>query len=232
MSVPVLRYACLAYAAKVLFLRGKVSASANEYYQSQVISEVLESLSSQPFPEHDEGLLAAAVILRMAEQFCEVNQDVHQHLSGALSLFSLRGSQTKWSMKHNDLSGTAFWICIRESLRHCFLNEERCHFDLDLIEEDLICPDDAEEVWTNRTTLMLARACNHVFGSTEGDTNDPKVTELKEQIDRWVQSVPASYRAWNCSKYNSTTGLRPLYFSVWHGRSSKYQKHNLVSDAP
>lgn len=217
MSISVLRCACLAYAAKVLFLRGELSASVNDYYQGQAISQVIDALASQRFPEYDEALLATAVILRMSEQFCEVNQDVQQHLSGAISLFSLRGAQTKWSPAQVDISGTSFWICIRESLRLCLLNEDCCQFDLSLIADDEVSPEDAEEVWTNRSTLILAKACNFAFGGTAEGHNDPKLAELQGDVDLWVNRVPAPFRPLDGLKGGSTHCPRVYYLSVWHG---------------
>ena len=123
----------------------------------------------------------------------------------------------KWSPARADLSGIAFWICIRENLRLCFLNEESCQFDLSLIQDDGFSAEDAEEVWTNRTTLLLAKACNFAFGGEAGGQSNSKLVELQGEVDLWLDRVPASFRPLDGLKNGSTYCPRVFYLSVWHG---------------
>lgn len=219
LSVPVLRCALLSYSSNVLSLRDEISAYATQCHLSEVISLLIECLCSHPDPQNDEALLATAVILRMSEQFCEINEDAQRHLAGASSLFSLRAAQVKWSPHHTDLSGTSFWIYVREGLRLCFLNEERYPFDLGLIEEETSYGEADEEVWTNRMTYLLAKSCNLCFEEQSSRTGQEQNMQLERLLDMWMKSLPDTFRPWRCERGQFASYPEISFLSTWHGAS-------------
>ncbi|EXJ53386.1 uncharacterized protein A1O5_13375 [Cladophialophora psammophila CBS 110553] len=194
----------------------ELDETTKEQYHSKVIHILIDSLSSSPNPEYDSNLLATVVILRMSEQFCEIDKDVRHHLAGASSLFTLRGSIRKWSVHDTDLAGTSFWIYLRESLRLCFLNEEKCQFDLDLIEKESAFLPASEEVWTNRITYILALVCNFAFGKHTKTQTVPDAAELRKAINLWASKVPATFRPW-CFREGKSGPFPAIHFlSTWH----------------
>lgn len=217
---PVLYYACLSYASNIMNAKGEIDEAVKEDYHCKVIRILIDSLSSVFSPENEPTLLATVVILRMSEQFCEIDKDVRHHLDGASSLFSLRGASRRWSVYDTDLAGTAFWIYLRESLRLCFLNEEKCQFDLGLIEEESVFLPASEEVWSNRITLILALACNCGFGNHTGSDRNSQSTKLKGLIDLWASSVPDTFRPWSFvdGKFGPFPAIH--FLSTWHGKLS------------
>ena len=211
-SCLVLRYACLSYAANMLWLRKEIPTSEKDHYHDQVISRMINALATHPNPEHDETLLATAVILRMSEQFYEITEDIKHHLIGAASLFSSRPPAAKWSPYHTDLSGTAFWIYLRETLLICFMSEEACQVDLSLVEHEEVFASAPDEVWTNRSSYLLALACNVYFGGE----NNLEAVELQTLIELWIKDIPASFRPWCVLPSDDGPFPRIFFYSTWH----------------
>ena len=169
-------------------------------------------LATHPHPEQDETMLATAVILRMAEQFCEISDDTKNHFRGASSLFSSRHSTSKWSPYQIDLSGAAFWIYIREGLRLCIMDEDQSQFDLTLIEHESAYAPASDDVWTNRSTYLLALACNVSFGGPSICSKE----ELEGLIGLWIDQVPNSFKPW-CVREQAHGPFPGIYFlSTWH----------------
>ncbi|RKK66312.1 hypothetical protein BFJ69_g15515 [Fusarium oxysporum] len=139
---PVLYYACLAQ------------------YANEAVSMLIPLLSPDCVCAGSGALLSTAVILRMSEQFSELAEDAIYHLCGACSLFTT--VQEKWSPSGTGLRGAAFWTYVRESIRVCFLKEEGCQFDLNMVDGDLPKPSTGydEEAWANHISYLLARLCN------------------------------------------------------------------------
>ena len=196
----------------------ELDESIKEHYHSKVVHILIDSLSSLPNPEYDSNLLATVVILRMSEQFCEIDEDVQHHLAGASSLFILRGSRCKWSVHATDLAGISFWIYLRESLRLCFLNEEKCQFDLDLIEKEAEFLPTSEEGWTNRITYILALVCNFAFDKHTRVQPALEAAELRQAIELWASKVPSNFSPWHF-KEGASDAFPAIYFlSTWHGK--------------
>ncbi|OQV09484.1 hypothetical protein CLAIMM_13602 [Cladophialophora immunda] len=213
---PVLYYACLSYASNIMNANEELDETVKEQYHSKVIHILIDSLSLSPNPAYDSNLLATVVILRMSEQFCEIDKDVRHHLAGASSLFTLRGTMHRWSVHDTDLAGTSFWIYLRESLRLCFLNEEICQFDLDLIEKESAFLATSEEAWTNRITYILALVCNFAFGKQTTAQTVPDAAELRKSIDLWASKVPASFRPWSFREGKTAPFPTIHFLSTWH----------------
>ena len=211
-SSPVLKHACLFYAANCIWLRKQITTAVKDQYHDQVISRLINALATHPHPEQDEAMLATAVILRMAEQFCEISEDTKNHFKGASSLFSTGHGATKWSPYQNDLSGASFWTYVRESLRLCIMDEDQCRFDLNLIEHESSFAPASDDVWTNRSTYLLAQTFNVSFG---GPTI-LSLEELETLISTWIDQVPGSFKPW-CVRDRVFGPFPGIYFlSTWH----------------
>lgn len=199
-------------------LRGGVVASMKDDQHGKVISMLIDHLSSHGCPENDEALLATTVILRMSEQFCEIKEDALRHLSGAASLFTLRALKRKWSVYETDLAGVSFWIYLRATLRLCFLNQEPCQFELPLISEEVTFGIASDDVWTNRMTYLLCRACNICFGKNDPIQQQQQAKALEILLEKWRHGLPASFQPW-CHKQTSDTSFPEIHLlNTWHGQ--------------
>lgn len=139
-------------------LDGRVDREVEARLNNKVISILIPLLSNLTESLENGVLISVLVILTMSEQFYELGDDAQCHLGGASTLLS--ASHLRWSPHHTDVSGTAFWVWVRESIRICFLNEQSCHFDTNIIDDELALSSPPDEVWTNRMTSVLLRLCN------------------------------------------------------------------------
>ncbi|KAM6530492.1 hypothetical protein FALCPG4_008619 [Fusarium falciforme] len=214
---PVLYHACLAYASHVLLLHGMLDECVYEEYSNEAISILIPLLSPDCVHAGSGALLSTAVILRMSEQFSELAEDAKYHLRGACSLFTT--VQEKWSPSYTDLRGVSFWTYVRESIRVCFLNEEGCQFNLEMVDGDLAKTSAGhdEEAWANHMSYLLARLCNACWGSSDAaEPRESAIGEIRADIDEWRAGLPDSYQPWyNCREKHQTFRV-VKFLSPWH----------------
>jgi hypothetical protein len=215
---PVLFAACLAYASHVLFVRGELDKSIEEHFHNKAINLLIPLLSSQPTSSQNEALLATAVLLRTSEQYSEFGDDAQHHLNGAVALFTKeRHESLKWTPVNTGLEITAFWTLIRESIRVCFLHEEPCSFDLDLVQEDMAFSHATEEAWTNHMTYLMARLCSACW-SDRGNSS-MRLEVLRVQIEQWKELIPKTFEPWYLHQADDQSFAHLRYTSTWHGES-------------
>ncbi|KAJ9496359.1 hypothetical protein H2202_008022 [Exophiala xenobiotica] len=214
LKCPVLYYACLAYAARVLHLYGRMDLDRSESYQSQAIRHLIPSLDPSK-SSTAEILLPTTVILRMAEQFLELADDPQCHMQGAYSVFSAANSS--YSPSRTDVQGVSFWIGVRECLRICFLYERECQFDIEIVDTNDILGQASDEVWTNRMTYHLARLCNICWGAVDKPRLGHDFETIAADIDLWRQHLPDGFKPWYYQ--DNVSDIFPIikYYSTWHG---------------
>lgn len=208
--------ACLAYASNVLCMRGKLACEAYEQLHGEAIAALIPLLSLRYDPHMYEVLLATTVILRMSEQFSEISEDGLYHLNGANSLFAMTGY--KWSPAHAGLKDTAFWIYLRESIRVCFLNEQACSFDLEIVNEQFEATNATlEETWANRITYLMAQLCNACWGDATPADRTLMRRRICAQLDEWRASLPDNFEPWSFTheQYQAFPSIK--FLSPWHG---------------
>ncbi|KAJ5811984.1 hypothetical protein N7474_008285 [Penicillium riverlandense] len=223
---PVLFYACLAYASRVLVLMKELDRSEGDRYHDQAITALIPQLSTESAALKNEALLATVVILRMSEQFYEVQNDMQCHLLGATSLFA---GSNRWSLEQPSLEVASFWVYIRQNIRMCFLNEQPCQFDLDASALSISYSPAPETIWANRITYLAARICNECWKVPTGTglTTGPKESwdnydHLQSSIERWGQSVPDSFQPWCHIQDEFEPFPIVRYVSVWHAIAWQY----------
>ncbi|KIW52011.1 hypothetical protein PV05_10673 [Exophiala xenobiotica] len=209
----VLYYACLAYAARILHLHGRMDLDRSESYQSQAIRHLIPSLDPSK-SSTAEILLPTTVILRMAEQFLELADDPQCHMQGAYSVFSAANSS--YSPSRIDVQGVSFWIGVRECLRICFLYERECQFDIEIVDTSDLLGQASDEVWTNRMTYHLARLCNICWGAANKPRFEHELETIAADIDRWRQHLPDGFKPWYYQ--DNVSDIFPIikYYSTWH----------------
>lgn len=217
---PLLYYSCLAYAAHVLCLRGHGDDASARHYLNKAINHLIPLLNPGSMSVATQGdLLAAIAILRMSEQFLEPHEDAQTHIHGAFSL--LTSSTIKWLPDRVDMSGAAFWVFVRQSLRICFLSEQPCQFDLDIIGSDNLFAPAADEVWTNRMTFLLARTCNACWSmSLHGPQfRKDELDSLEADINCWFRSLPETFKPWFYQDIPSQPFPKIHCLTSWHGKT-------------
>ncbi|KAH6986656.1 hypothetical protein EDB80DRAFT_731789 [Ilyonectria destructans] len=213
---PVLYHACLAYAAHVLLLHGMLDECVYEQYSNEAISILIPLLSPDCVYAGNEILLSTAVILRMSEQFSELAEDAKYHLRGACSLFTTL--QEKWSPSCTDLRGVSFWTYVRESIRVCFLNEEGCQFNLEMVDGDLTKTSARhdEDAWANHMSYLLARLCNICWGRSGAELREPAIEKIRADIDEWRAGLPDGFQPWYSCREQYQTFRVVKFLSPWH----------------
>lgn len=224
---PVLYYACLAYAAHVLYLLGSCDRARADYLHTEVISRLISELDLESRYLPSEDLLATIVILRMSEQYSEPEQDAQCHLNGAYSL--LTSTKFNWSPEDIDLKGTAFWTFVRQTLRLCFLSEQECGFDLSIVIGGDMTTPAKDQVWTNRMTYLSAQLCNACWRSPSLDnvSRDCVLDEIEKDIDSWRQSIPETFKPWYYHQSASDPFPTIRFVNSWHGKSNDFSSINL-----
>ncbi|ERS96703.1 hypothetical protein HMPREF1624_06912 [Sporothrix schenckii ATCC 58251] len=220
---PVLFSACLSYAARIRALTGALDPAQGELYGSRAIEALLSTLSSRSRSDNGDNdndvLCAAVVILRMAEQFSEMQEDMQCHLMGASSLFARNPDH---ALDFDD--AVAFWVYKRQSIRMAVLNEEPCEMeemdvdvDVDVdVDRQWLAPV-SDEAWANRATYLFARACSVCWDATLADAaRAARLLELHRLLAQWHERVPATYQPW--ARYQAPDDPFPTlrYVSTWH----------------
>lgn len=216
LSNKALYYACLTCASRLLTRRGELPKAQGDIYEDTAISTLIPQLSNASTcgDMERETLIATVVILRMAEQFSEVQDDARCHLVDASSLLI---SKTI-SDENQSLGAAAFWLYMRQSIRAAFLNEEPCKFDMALVANDVGTAPAADAVWINRVTTLLARVCSACW-DTELDPvlRHRLLVNLGELLEEWRQNVPDTFQPW-CEYQAENEPFRTIrYISPLHG---------------
>lgn len=205
-----LYYACLAYSARVLTLMGQLDKAKGDLYEDKAIAELIPRLSERSESSFQETLPAITVILRMAEQFSEIQDDARCHLLGASSIFAS-------NPENASLGAAAFWVYMRQSIRVSFLNEEPCRSGAGNLMDIAFTPA-SDETWVNRITYLLARTCSACWDTTlSTELRANVLEELHVSLELWLQSIPGTFQPW-CN-YHAENDPFPVirYICPWHG---------------
>ncbi|KAL1854362.1 hypothetical protein VTK73DRAFT_8758 [Phialemonium thermophilum] len=208
-----LYYACLSYAAHLLTLRGELEKFREDAYEDKAIAALIPRLSGISELPQDDTLAATVVILRMAEQFCEIQDDAQRHLVGASSLFANRRPDEEGSP-----DSPAFSLYLRQSIRIAILNEVPCRIGGAWVT-DPICLDPAPDyVWVDRVTLLLARTCSACWDPTlDHLVRMQLLHNLLVELERWRESLPESFQPWCNFRRENDVFPVVCFISTWHG---------------
>lgn len=196
-------------------LLGLLNQSTAAQYNGEVLQRLIPLLSSHEATSTNEILLATTVVLRMAEQFSELEQDTQSHLKGAVSLFM---DGTNWPLAEHNLGIAAFWTHLRELIRICFLREQPPEFALDQlsITDNHPRADAPEEEWTNRSTYLMLKVCKLCWGGS-ADKTHAALEEVRTSLDLWKQKLPQCFSPWSVRETTDHPFPAIKYFESWHG---------------
>ncbi|CAH0033266.1 unnamed protein product [Clonostachys rhizophaga] len=216
-ETPVLYRSCLAYGARIMYLWDLKSRASADDYHNQAIQLLIPLLGPKIPTAATDVLLAITVVLRMSEQFSEPGEDAQCHMNGAFSLFT--SSRSKWGPDRVDIQGTSFWVFVRQSLRISFLSEQECRFDLNLVDDSNMLAPARDDIWTNRMTYILAKACRICWSPTmKPEELDRNLDTLETEVNEWRGALPQTFEPWYFNHAPSEPFPTMRYFSRWHAR--------------
>lgn len=220
---PALFSACLAYAAQVLYLHGRIPSEIKTSLHDRAVTQLTPLLTS--FHEgHPLGsILASTVLLRMTEQFLEIGEDHQHHLYGGSTLFQI--CLDEWSLFDDSLSSTSFWAYLRGSIRVSFMLERPSPCELGRLNtlQNLFTNNNnnmTDEAYANVMTYLLAEICTVVWGEpTSAVDVASKMKHLKTAIYEWRDQLPASFQPWYVEFSENDTFPDVRHLASWHCKS-------------
>lgn len=219
---PVLLSACLAYSSLVLHLDGKISAEMKDELHERALRQLIPHVTS-----YREGhgavsnlgpIHATTVILRMAEQFSELEEDRQHHLHGSSTLFET--AHHNWSLLDDTISSTSFWAYLRGSIRVSFLLEQPCPFELKYLRVWRYASREAvltDEARSNLMAYLLAEVCTICWGTSASEQSSvSKLAEIREAITQWKEFLPPSFQPWYMRYEDGDVFPDIRFLAPWH----------------
>lgn len=204
-------YACLACSPRVLTLNGEIDKDTGNIYEDRAIAELIARLSEQKETLHYETLAAITVILHMAEQFSEVQDDARCHLIGGSSIFASNPCNAT-------IGAASFWVYVRQDIRASFLNEKPCSFDAGRMIEIVSAPA-TDAGWANKVTYPLTRTWSACWGSIRDSAQRKSVLEeLQVLLKTWSLRIQETFNAWCNYRGENDVFSVISYISPWHGK--------------
>ncbi|KAK4243654.1 hypothetical protein C7999DRAFT_18025 [Corynascus novoguineensis] len=219
-TCPVLLEAIMSFAA-----RHREDAEAAVLANERCIARLIVVLDSDQVA-HDDLLLCAIVILRVFEQLTALGSgsDHERHLAGCSAL--LRACQGPCvDPSAPGLRDAAFWVYMRQCLYNACINQQapNVDFSLTLLPIPSLGSVDtlrAETAWANTMTWICATIVQFCFGPHTQDhgTRMPKWQELKNAVEDWARSRPASFDPiWQEDGSCEGSPFPEYYFAAdWH----------------
>ena len=213
---PAIYYACLTFSSRLLYLHGKLEKKYAEGFHEKANRLLIQLLSEDRTSLNSDLLVVTTSILRMWEQLSEISSDGQFHLNSAFSVFVRPG--LSWSTCSDSVSGSAFWLFVRQNIRASFLREQAVQCDLSYVEDEESYGPAPDEVWTNRITLLLARLCSACWGKLALTVRHELLLDLETRLGEWKRCLPPSFEPW--SNVEVADGSFPIirYICTWHSQ--------------
>lgn len=221
LTEPALWSACLAYASQVLFLNHRVSLEVKDELHNRALRQLTSLLTLSHKSDSIGAILATTVLLRMTEQFLELDEDHQYHLYGSSTLFE--NEFHDWSVFDDNTPSISFWAYVRGTIRISFLLEKPSPFDLDRLNimnslsQGTKMPDHA---YTNAMTYLLAELCTVCWSDSQLVSHEQnaiqKLDELEYAIRLWKDGLPGSFNPWYVDFGDNDTFPDIRYLAPWH----------------
>lgn len=208
----ILRSACLAFGSRALFLASDLDQLVEERYSESALTLLIGALSSAPQTWQESSMLATIVLLRMSEQFSELNDDQQHHLKGASGIST--SICTRCATDSLGLEGTAFWTYVRMSIRVSFLYEKGTQCNLALMRDSFDPAVVHDAAWTNRITKLLAEVCSVCWDADA--TTATSLDSLIKQLDVWRVHLPDSFQPWAVVTSDESVFPCLKFLETWH----------------
>ncbi|KAG8355264.1 hypothetical protein FVEN_g6669 [Fusarium venenatum] len=206
-QVPLLAYSILAFSSRHQVMITGIDDESSEEYHSYAL-RILIPILDDPMSSLDENLLAAAVLLRLYEEMCDV--DTGTHLVGCARLWN----SIPDFIAQGGLSEAASWIMLRQNLHISLTKSEPIQVDLNKYRRSRSFIDTTDEDFANRAILL----CCEVLATSFGPGAQPNYetwAQLGEEVARWHDSIPAHYHPYYSDVKTTSTGVKSAFPIVW-----------------
>ncbi|POR35599.1 Uncharacterized protein TPAR_04205 [Tolypocladium paradoxum] len=176
---PLLAFSLLAFSSRQLFCKTGVWDPACDSYYSNAL-QILISLLDDPVQSVSENTLAGIVLLRLYEEFADV--DPGTHLLGSARILSLASSFAA----QGGLGEAASWIVLRQNLYVSLANCAPIRMDLAHFRSSSSFLGSDDGSFANRAVLL----CSQVLACTMCSERDPTLAEWMELNDETCRCRP------------------------------------------
>ncbi|KAI1017562.1 hypothetical protein LB504_003754 [Fusarium proliferatum] len=184
-----------------------IDDESSEEYHSQAL-RILIPILDDPMSSLDENLLAAAVLLRLYEEMCDV--DTGTHLVGCARLWN----NIPDFIAEGGLSEAASWILLRQNLHISLIKGEPMQVDLNKYRRSRSFIDTTDEDFANRIILICCQVLEACFGL--GAQPDYETwAHLGKEVALWHDSIPAHYHPYHSNMESTSTGVKSAFPVVW-----------------
>ncbi|KAG5656759.1 hypothetical protein KAF25_010312 [Fusarium avenaceum] len=149
-QLPLLAYSILAFSSRHQVLITGIDDESSEEYHSYAL-RILIPILDDPMSSLDENLLAAAVLLRLYEEMCDV--DTGTHLAGSARLWN----DIPDFIAQGGLSEAASWIMLRQNLHISLIKHEPMQVDLNKYRRSRSFINTTDEDFANRVILLCCQ---------------------------------------------------------------------------
>ncbi|ENH65010.1 hypothetical protein FOC1_g10001578 [Fusarium oxysporum f. sp. cubense race 1] len=185
-----------------------IDDESSEEYHSYAL-RILIPILDDPMSSLDENLLAAAVLLRLYEEMCDV--DTGTHLVGCARLWN----NIPDFIAQGGLSEAASWIMLRQNLHISLIKGEPMQVDLNKYRRSRSFVDTTDEDFANRIILLCCQVLATCF-SPGAQPDYETWAHLGKEVASWHDSIPAHYSPYHHSDVKSTsTGVKSAFPIVW-----------------
>ncbi|KLO94706.1 ARCA protein [Fusarium fujikuroi] len=206
-QLPLLAYSILAFSSRHQVMVTGIDDESSEEYHSQAL-RILIPILDDPMSSLDENLLAAAVLLRLYEEMCDV--DTGTHLVGCARLWN----NIPDFIAEGGLSEAASWILLRQNLHISLIKGEPMQVDLNKYRRSRSFIDTTDEDFANRIILICCQVLEACFGP--GAQPDYETwAHLGKEVALWHDSIPAHYHPYHSDMESTSTGVKSAFPVVW-----------------
>ncbi|KAK2470417.1 hypothetical protein H9L39_18034 [Fusarium oxysporum f. sp. albedinis] len=207
-QLPLLAYSILAFSSRHLVMITGIDDESSEEYHSYAL-RILIPILDDPMSPLDENLLAAAVLLRLYEEMCDV--DTGTHLVGCARLWN----NIPDFIAQGGLSEAASWIMLRQNLHISLIKGEPMQVDLNKYRRSRSFVDTTDEDFANRIILLCCQVLATCF-SPSAQPDYETWEHLGKEVASWHDSIPAHYSPYHHSDVKSTSaGVKSAFPIVW-----------------
>nr|RBQ84521.1 hypothetical protein FVER53263_01520 [Fusarium verticillioides] len=216
-QLPLLAYSILAFSSRHQVMITGIDDEKSEEYHSHAL-RILIPILDDPMSSLDENLLAAAVLLRLYEEMCDV--DTGTHLIGCARLWN----NIPDFIAEGGLSEAASWILLRQNLHISLIKGEPMQVDLNKYRRSRSFIETTDEDFANRIILICCQVLETFFGPGAQPDYEAWV-HLGKEVALWHDSIPAHYHPYHSDMEGGSAGVKSAFPVVWMMNPARGYQH-------
>ncbi|KJZ74269.1 hypothetical protein HIM_06275 [Hirsutella minnesotensis 3608] len=183
---PLLAFSLLAFSSRQVSCKTGVLDSACEAYYANAL-RVLIPLLDDPVQSVSENTLASIVLLRLYEEFSDV--DSGTHLLGSARILAMASSFAA----QGGLGEAASWIVLRQNLYVSLASRAHVRMDLEQYRSSGLFLGSDDGSFANRAVLLCSQVLSRTMCSDTTITQQ-EWAQLDHEASKWFESVPPAFR--------------------------------------